>query len=185
MTIAEFYTLYPIAENKEDVDKQLLSLPKPDSLAGRPLPTDLNGISIGEVMMLQQALKNGKTDFERFKSCASILLQADIRPKHSAEAFFGFGLWLLNELERIGKLFDRVKIQPTDDEIQAGYNTLQFGFFGTLDWWCRRMGIKDHSEAERVPWIRIYKCMDMDGKRLMYERKLRQIYQNKQQKRRR
>ena len=37
------------------------------------------------------------------------------------------------------------------------------------------MGITDHEEVERVPWIRVYKCLDMDAERTRFERRLRNI----------
>ena len=39
----------------------------------------------------------------------------------------------------------------------------------------RRMGIKDHDEVLGVPWMRLYKCMEMDGLQREYERRLGEI----------
>ncbi len=41
-------------------------------------------------------------------------------------------------------------------------------------------GITDHEQVESVPWVRVYKCLDMDAEKIRYERRLREIYQNKQ-----
>ena len=103
-------------------------------------------------------------DMERIKGCMNVILHDDNVENVSAEEFFGFGYWILAELERISKLFERIKSIPTDEELQAGIESLNFGFFGTLDWYCKRMGITDHSDAEKVPWIRLYKCMEIDSK---------------------
>lgn len=180
MTINEFYIKYSIAENTAEVNEQLKRLNKPKTLAGEVVPESLNHISIGELIMLQTSIRKNKSDYEIFKAFAKVLLKVDITGEERAEDFLGFGLWVLQELERIGKLFDKVKVKPTEEEVQAGYNKLQFGFFGTLDWWCQRMRISDHSEAEKVPWTRMLKCMDMDARKMQYERQLRQIYAQKQ-----
>ena len=52
---------------------------------------------------------------------------------------------------------------------------MNFGLFGLLDYYAQRMGITDHEEVERVPWIRVYKCLDMDAERTRFERRLRNI----------
>ena len=88
------------------------------------------------------------------------------------------------EAEKVGKLFEKIRYEPTADEVRAGIKKLDFGTFGTLDWWCRRMGITDHAEGEKTPWVRIYKCLEMDNKIAKYERKLRETITKKGGKRR-
>ena len=65
--------------------------------------------------------------------------------------------------------------KPTAKEKQAGVEKLQFGLFGILDWYAKRMGITDHDDVLTVPWLRIYKCMDMDNKVEQYQRRLNDI----------
>ena len=50
--------------------------------------------------------------------------------------------------------------------------------FGILDWYAKRMGITNHDEVLTVPWLRIYKCMDMDNKVEQYQRRLNEISLN-------
>ena len=52
---------------------------------------------------------------------------------------------------------------------------MRFGLFGMLDWYAVRMGISDHDQVLKVPWLRIYKCMDMDNKRRAYEKRLQKV----------
>lgn len=176
MTIEEFYTRYSIADNPKEVDKQVERLPRPSRLCGVIVPENLNDISLGKLIMMQQIMINAPSDYDRINGCASILLDVNVGRDTSAEVFFGFGLFIARELQRISTLFDRIKLKPTEEEIQAGIEQLNFGFFGTLDWYCRRMGITDHAEAEKVPWARVYKCMEIDSKTTAYERRLRKIY---------
>ena len=72
------------------------------------------------------------------------------------------------------------KIVPTPEERRAGVDKLSFGLFGLVDYYATRMGITDHEQVESVPWVRVYKCLDMDAEKIRYERRLREIYQNKQ-----
>lgn len=52
---------------------------------------------------------------------------------------------------------------------------MRFGLFGMLDWYAVRMGISDHDQVLKTPWLRIYKCMEMDNKRSVYERNLQKL----------
>ena len=83
--------------------------------------------------------------------------------------------WVFGEVEKINKLFNKTKTNYTQRERQAGVEKLQFGLFGMLDWYARRMGIENHDDVLRVPWMRIYKCLDMDTKQSQYERRLNEI----------
>ena len=83
--------------------------------------------------------------------------------------------WVVSEVERINKLFDKIQAKPTAKEQRAGVERLDFGLFGMIDWYARRMGIQNHDEVFQVPWARIYKCMDMDAKTRDYERRLQEI----------
>lgn len=179
MQLNEFLLLYPIAENREEVDEQLKNLPRPYVMLGKAVPENLNEITLGELIMLQHTMTNAPNDYERIKGCALIILHKDITEDITAEHFFGFGMWVVRELQRISKLFESLKSIPSEEERQAGIERLNFGFFGTLDWYCRRMGITDHSDAEKVPWVRVYKCMEIDSKTNEYERRLRKIYAQK------
>jgi len=42
---------------------------------------------------------------------------------------------------------------------------LSFGLFGLVDYYATRMGITDHEQVESVPWVRVYKCLDMDAEK--------------------
>jgi hypothetical protein len=113
--------------------------------------------------------------------CCTILLSLDERNalKSQANAVIGFVSWVSKELERINKLFESTNIPPTAEEKQAGVESLKFGMFGVLDYYALRMGITDHEEVEKVKWIRIYKCLDMDAKKARYEKRLRTIISQK------
>ena len=87
--------------------------------------------------------------------------------------------WTSKEIQRINKVFESTTVKPSEEELQAGIKELNFGMFGILDYYARRMGVADHEEVENVPWVRIYKCMDMDAQKMRYEKRLRDIYSRK------
>ena len=180
MTLKEFTVLSQHAVNRHELMMKLERLVKPTYLSGKRVPDSLNDITIGQLIMLQYI----STDADFMLKPASIIMsiQDDILLKEQAEKVIGFSYWVAKELERINKLFKNTSIPPTQEEKQAGVEKLNFGSFGIIDWFAQRMGITDHSEVENVPWVRIYKCLDMDAKRFVYERKLREIYNKKMQK---
>lgn len=182
MTLREFILRYPIASNKAEIEQQIQRLPRPSTLGGKNLPETLNEASMGEIMVLKRAMNINGTDIDKIKSAAMTLGIVVDESKESAEAFFGFGFWVARELERIAKLFNSTRIEPTEEEKQAGVERVNHGDFGILDWFARRMGITSHEEAEKVPWVRYYMCMKIDADNARYERELRKVYSNKHKK---
>lgn len=180
MTLKEFIVLSQHAVNRHELMMKLERLVKPTYLSGKRVPDSLNDITIGQLIMLQYI----STDADFMLKPASIIMgiQDDMLLKEQAEKVIGFSYWVAKELERINKLFKNTSIPPTQEEKQAGVEKLNFGSFGIIDWFAQRMGITDHSEVENVPWVRIYKCLDMDAKRFVYERRLREIYNKRMQK---
>ena len=178
MTLNELFILDGVVANKEEVQNQMKNLPKPYSVGGVKTPDSLNDITIGELMELQSA----ENERELILKCCTILLSLDERNalKSQANDVLGFSVWVSKELERIAKLFQSTTIPPTPEEKQAGVDSLNFGMFGILDYYALRMGITDHEEVEKVKWIRVYKCLDMDAKKARYEKRLRTIYAKKQ-----
>lgn len=177
MTLREFLVLDGIVRNTTEVQEQIKNLPKPYSVGGVKTPDSLNDITIGELMELQSA----ENERELILKCCTILLSLDERNalKSQANEVLGFSVWVSKELERIAKLFQSTTIPPTPEEKQAGVDSLNFGMFGILDYYALRMGIPDHEEVEKVKWIRVYKCLDMDAKKARYEKRLRTIYAKK------
>ena len=90
--------------------------------------------------------------------------------------------WVLGKVKTINELFDKAKSQPSDEEIRAGINQLNFGIFGLIDWYALRMGITDHEEVTKVPWGRVYKCLDMDKRTNDYRKKLQKVYEDEHRK---
>lgn len=162
---------------KDDLDAQISRLQKPSHVKGRSVPETLQELTIGDIFALQSI----KTEREAILIPCKVILDMDEPDvmKAKASEVFGFIKWVADEMGKINKLFERTRIPPTAEEKQAGVENLNFGAFGVLDWYAQRMGFLDHEAVEHVPWIRVYKCLEMDAQRTLYERRLRDVYANK------
>lgn len=177
MTIKKFLILSDVSSNQEDVRAQLESLSKPMFICGVCTPETLNDLTFGKLTILQ-AICTPK-DFIMVP-CLELLNLTDTQVmEEKAEDVLGFCMWVAKEVERINKLFASTSVKPTPEEIRAGIEGLQFGVFGLIDQYATRMGITNHEEVESVPWVRIYKCMDIDSQRATFQRRLQKICSEK------
>lgn len=175
MKYSDFVILADVAANGAALIEQIKALPRPEKVCGVQTPADLNKITLGEYL----ALRSMKPE-NALTEAAVILLgvsAADISAEDSA-AVLGFANFVAKELERISALFDKTKVPPTEDERAAGVEKLDFGPFGVVDWFALRMGIT-HDEADATPWVRVYKCLDIDAQKQRYERRLRDVINRK------
>lgn len=154
---------------------QIEQHPTPTHICGVAVPSDLNDLTIGELIHLQSI--KGDNIFEPIEIITN--LRAEMLYKVKAFDVIAYVAMIRNEVERINKLFESVKHKPTAEERQAGIEGINSGAFGILDWYARRMGIVDHEAVEYVPWVRIYKCMEIDFQNSKFERRLRDIYAKK------
>lgn len=148
---------------------------RPHFVAGHSVPANLNGLTIGQLIDLSQL---GDTN-ESLYAIAETVMGLDRKEVEKARAVDVVMLvgWVSGEVEKINKLFESAETnKPTAAEKKAGIDTLRFGLFGMLDWYAVRMGISDHDKVLQTPWLRIYKCMDMDNKKRAYEIRLQKIH---------
>ena len=167
MTVKEFLTISSIAIEPEVIRTKLDELRKPYQL----------GQYMGELMQLQSI----ETEHDILFVPCTVLMGLSKRyiSQLPASDVLGFVQWVAKEVERINKLFASTNVPPTPEEKQAGSELLNFGPFGMIDYYAQRMGITDHAEVDSVPWVRVYKCLDMDAKRVRFERRLRNILSKK------
>ena len=169
MTVKEFLILSDVASNAAELLEQIGKLPKPDFVAGVRVPETLNDLTIGQLMELQSV--RNVIDCIMVPCRVVLGLPIDKIEKYEAADILGFSTWVTREVERITKLFETTSVAPTPEERRAGVDKLYYA---------TRMGITDHEQVESVLWVRVYKCLDMDAEKIRYERRLREIYQNKQ-----
>lgn len=146
---------------------------RPAFVGERKTPETLNQLTIGQLIELSEV---GDTNDSLYKVVKTVLgMERQETDQARAVDVVRFVGWVFGEVENINKLFDKTKVKHTSRERQAGVDKLQFGLFGMLDWYARRMGIENHDDVLGVPWMRIYKCLDMDTKTNQYERRLQEI----------
>lgn len=175
-TYGEFMVLLQCCteEHVSELLDRLSLAEKPETICGHEVPDDLNMISYG---MLD--------DFSRINTqedpAAQILkIMFDVDDVEICEAnvfdVFGFVNFIRNEIDRINKLFKSIKVNFSSEEIAAGVESLDFGTFGVVDWYARRMGITNQDEVYDVGWIRIFTCMKNDNEKNEYEARLHKQY---------
>ena len=84
-----------------------------------------------------------------------------------------------SEMERIGKLFASLHSERTSEEVNAGIDRLDFGTFGIVDWYAKRMGIVDHEDVFKTPWVRVYQCLKIDHENMEFEKRYRKIIEQR------
>lgn len=146
---------------------------RPEFVGEKRTPENLNQLTIGQLIELSEV---GDTNESLYRVTETVMgMQREETDRARAVDVVRLVGWVFGEVEKINKLFNQTKTNYTQRERQAGVEKLQFGLFGMLDWYARRMGIENHDDVLRVPWMRIYKCLDMDTKQSQYERRLNEI----------
>ena len=178
-TYYEFLVLFTCC-SKELQEEMLVELRKakcPTRILKKDVPSDFNTLSYG---MLDD-LNNASASVDPALECIKVLLQIepDQALRLSVCTVFGFANFCEREISRINDIFKSIKTNYSSEEIAAGIKELNFGSFGILDWYARRMGITNQNEVREVAWIRIFNCMKNDNETNAYERRLREQYQKK------
>ena len=169
MTIQELTNIY----NTLTIDTriQLSELGKPDTIGGVVTPDDFNSVSFGDYLELMNIEANRNFFIEPLR----ILLKIEEPEKVDAEEAVGFSNWVQGELKKVGELFKSIQRQPTDRELRAGIEELNFGTFGIIDWYSQRQHISNQDDVLLVPWSRIYICMRNDNLTKTFQEKLMRI----------
>lgn len=178
----DFKILMPYMEEKslENCLKVLNDAEKPDYLFGKPVPKSLNGITFGAYSDLCEAL--GEKNHIKMlsliiKAVYPLATDKDI-DELAAYDVWGFAIFAAKETDRINKLFGDIRLEYTEQEKKAGIDKLQFGVFGILDWYAKRMGIIDQNQVNNEKWVRIYQCMKNDMEEAAFNRRLQKVYEN-------
>lgn len=163
-------------KDRDDMLSVLRSQPRPDTLCGENVPSSLNFLTYGQL----DDLRGIDSSVDVIFSLCDIIFgkKLDVYDE-DVNKVFGFVNFCASELERINGLFSSMKTDYTSEEIEAGAKDLDFGSFGVLDWYAKRMGIADQNEVRDVAWVRIYFCMLNDHKQQEYERRLQRVYMSR------
>lgn len=178
-TYGYFLHLLPFIQEEERkrLLKRLEEQPTPSQLCGKTIPHDLNSLSYGTLDDLREAADSN----DPIAATAEILLNINPTDLLNADLndIFGFSSFISRELKRINSLFSSIRIDYTQEEKAAGIQDLDFGSFGVLDWYAKRMGITNQNEVRSIAWVRIYQCMKNDCDSSNFERRLTNQYNKK------
>ena len=137
--------------------------------------SNLNDMSIGTLLQLSQL-----NEKDSITGVCQLLL--GIEPKKlmrcRAVEVILFVAWVMGEVEKINRLFKKLDTPRTADEIKAGFDKIDNGVFGLIDWYARRMGIHDHEEAQKTSWLIVYQCMKIDHDYYICNKRLQEIQLN-------
>jgi hypothetical protein len=147
------------------------------TIAGKPIPENLDKITLGQLVDIQ----NIKTTEDFIFKPAEILgITRDEMLQCTVHEVFSIVSFVRSEIERIVKLWDEIKYKPSPEEVQAGIGKINHGFFGTADWYARRMGYQDQQIVfDTVSWMKIYMCIKMDNENMKFEKKYREVLNKK------
>lgn len=184
-TYGEFLVLLPLChkEHQEELLETLKQANRPAFVCGKEVPANLNTITYGQ---LDDFSRISQTEGDPAVKVFSILLGLEAPQVYDLNVFDVFGTlnFVRSELERINALFASIKVTHSSEEIAAGVEDLNFGTFGVIDWYAKRMGITNQDEVFDVAWIRIYTCMKNDNEKAEYEQRLNKQYMEKAKRKR-
>lgn len=170
-----FKTWLVLANHAANLDDlKLETMTRPLKVGKHDTPENLNSMTLGQMIDLSD-LKDGS---EMFYKVCKVLLGMKVAEVNKAPAVevVRFVGWVVGSVKRINNLFDSVKNKPSKEEVQAGINRLNYGIFGLIDWYAKRMGITDHDEVLGVHWGRVYQCLKMDNETTEFQKRLNKIY---------
>lgn len=183
-TYGEFLILLPCCTDKhsEELYQILAEAERPEYVFGKEVPQTLNTITYGQLDDLSRIAKDEDPAVKLF----GVLMNLTPAQVYKLNVFdvFGFANFCRRELSRINKLFEALAPTHTTEEIAAGVKDLNFGTFGVIDWYARRMGITNQDEVYSVAWVRIYTCMKNDYEQSEYEKRLNKQYIDKSKRKR-
>lgn len=178
LPFAHFVSLMPYMT--EETIKNLVLIKTPVVFCKKVVPQDLQLVTFGVLVQLQNAVQNN----DYYQTCCNLVsvlmdVPADVVGSRRAVEVLGIVNMVQQEMERIGKLFKSLQTEHSGDELSAGIDKLDFGPFGLVDWYAKRMGIIDHEEVFQTPWARIFQCMRIDYENGEFEKRYRKILERK------
>lgn len=175
-----FFMPYLLDEVRESNIEKLNKAPKPKHIFGSDVPDDLNLISFGQYSDLCDILGQKEQDKIIVGIIEIMFPNVSKEQMNNSDAYdiWGYCNWVISEVNRINKLFSAIKIDYTPQEKKAGIEKLQFGTFGILDWYAKRMGITDQNQVNSEKWVRIFQCMKNDNEEAEFNRRLQKVYEN-------
>lgn len=154
------------------------SINRPRKVGEKVAPKDLNSLTLGQLFQLQDI----KDTEGLFYTPPLVLFGMEREEVNKADAveIVKLAAWTAREVERISKLFAACNKEPSIQEKRAGIDRLQFGHFGLIDWYARRMGYLNHDDVLKVSWAEVFTCLQMDSEQAKFEQRLNKVYRDEQ-----
>lgn len=155
----------------------IMKSPRPLKVGKRETPSNLDDMTMGQML----AISSCGDSWEMFYVVMHELMgmeREEVDRSDAAQVVMFVG-WSSKQISDINEMFRRIKSTRTQDEVKAGAERLDFGAFGLVDWYAKRMGITNHDDVMGVPYLRVYQCLKMDVERDEYEKRLAKIIREK------
>lgn len=146
---------------------------KPSHIGKVKTMDNFDEVPFGVIVDLSSLPSDG-TEIYRVVEITTGMTRKEVQ-KAKATEVVRYAVWVTEQLQKVNKLFSRLRTTPTAMELQAGIDRLNFGIFGVVDEYARRMGITDHEEVMKTPWTVVYKCLEMDFQKNQFERRYAKI----------
>lgn len=176
LDVGRFLILSPCLD--EETMEAIRNAPKPDTVAGVPVPDSLDIVKVGQFIELSEI----RTDYDLlFVPCRELLRMSDAEIT-GAKVYevYGFAAWCVREVGRIAGLFAQCRVEPTAEEVQAGIGRMDYGWPGLADYYARRMGIHDPDYVlKRVGILKLWLALKIDADSRKFERRLSEIVNKK------
>lgn len=154
-----------------------IDAPKPVRVAGMKTPQNLDHLTMGQFTLLGHI---GSGDTLVDPVCIVMGLDRERVLRLPFLQVVGLAHWVAEQMKEVAKMFDSIPSEITVEQRRAGVERLNFGSFGLVDSYARRMGIADHDYVlDCVPWLRVWQCMKNDALVVEYEKRLRKVYEDK------
>lgn len=149
---------------------------RPNFVGATETPENLDSLTFGQLIKLSRLGGSNSV----FYDICSIVLEMDRETVDDARAVdvVSFVGWITTEVNKINRLFGKLSVKPTDTEKKAGIDKLNFGLFGIMDRYARRMHIQNHDDVLAVPWVRVYRCLEMDNEEMQFQKRYMEVSEN-------
>lgn len=190
-SIEDFITYQSILTEKSR--ERISTIAKPERMALRNTPKDLNSITLGQLIELWGIT----SDMELFcTSAVSVFahckgyseakaarmerrMKRRLRHVRTGKAI-GWMNFIQSELLRINDMWQECDIPISRLDREAGAESLNYGFFSIIDAYAQRQRITDHDDVLKVEWVKVWQCLKKDADIAKFQIRRQQILDQQQ-----
>lgn len=148
---------------------------RPAFVGKHATPPNFDALTFGQLIELSRA----QTNDVFYDVCRIVLgMERDEVDNARAVDVVSFVGWSAEQVNGINARFAKLSHKPSELERKAGIERLKFGLFGLMDSYARRMHISNHDGVLAVPWLRVYRCLDMDNKTEQFNERYQKVIED-------